>query len=293
MDTSAIVLNHFGADDTIACVHSLLLQGLDSIHVLENSPDEREFQSLSEAFRGYSNVILMRTDKNLGFSRGVNSILKSIGGDPGRFFLLVNNDTVIPEGTLTLLRDTLISREWAFAAPVIQCYPEVSKLWSKGSYYNKFLGLISTTPVKFLPGNHYYVTGCCLLIRGEVFRQIGLFDESFFVYGEDIEFCFRASQSGLRFGTAPEVRIFHKASRSSVMNSPFYEYHMNRAHLLLCDRLASNGYELTLSLLIKMANLLVRALLRFTRFHNDNALRAYGRVVGEFLVNPRRFLTRS
>jgi N-acetylglucosaminyl-diphospho-decaprenol L-rhamnosyltransferase len=161
------------------------------------------------------------------------------------------------------------------ASPVIYHHPEQDKLWSRGNYYNSWTGLLTEKPISLLPGDFFYLPGCCLLIRTRVFEAIGLFDEDFFMYGEDTEFCFRAFQKGFKAGIVPEAKIYHKTGSSAVHNSFFYEQHINRSHFLLGHKLFLNVYARLFVQTLKTILLGMRAIMRTLRYKNLNAFKGY------------------
>lgn len=268
----AIVLNYFGCKDTVPCVKSLLGQPLDRICVVENSGDPAELKNLQDALGGQVQVEIVQTGENLGFAGGVNFGLRSmlpLGFDG---FVILNNDTVLPPDLMQNLIKGAEDRALDLASPVIYRYPDQHILWSQGNYYNAWTGILGAGRI---PGSIFYLPGCCLLVRRRVFESIGLFDQAFFMYGEDVEFCHRAAQGGFRIGTVPEALIYHKTGAASVQNSLFYEMQVNRGHLLLARKLF--GYEPAqlAALCIKQPVLFLRACVRTIRFKNWNALRGY------------------
>jgi GT2 family glycosyltransferase len=104
------------------------------------------------------------------------------------------------------------------------------------------------------------------------------------MYGEDVEFCFRAIQRGFQIGIVDNAHIYHKANVSSQFNSLFYEYHINRCHFLLCDKLFKNRTEQRLSFVIKLFMLAIRALLRTLKFRNTNAISGYKQAILESAI---------
>jgi len=273
MKICALILNYFGADDTIACVRQLCSQPLEHVCVVDNSADQSETARLSRAFAGISKVGLLATGENAGFAAGVNHGLRSLCQSDFDAVLVLNNDTVITDGFVETLADGACAADLQIAGARIHCYPDTDRLWSRGSFYNAWLGLVTNRPLR-LPGTVFYITGCCMLIRRAVFDTIGLFDEGFFMYGEDVEFCARASRAGLKTGVVDDALLFHKTSASSINNSPFYEQQVIRAHLLLSQRLPERPGAQTLSLCAKLPVLCLRALVRTLRFGNLRALKA-------------------
>jgi N-acetylglucosaminyl-diphospho-decaprenol L-rhamnosyltransferase len=284
MRICAIILNFFGFVDTLECVESLLVDDdLEQIVIVENSGSEDERSEIESKFVKREQICILCPGKNLGFAGGVNFALGMIGIANYDAFLILNNDTLVPPGTVRRLETKLQDEDFDFVAPTIYGYPETSMVWSEGTYYSRYTGLICDHPMGLLPGKFYYLTGCCLLIRSGAFETIGLFDETFFMYGEDVEFCFRAARRGLKFGLAHETRIYHKGTGSSGNNSLFYEHHMNRSHLLLCTKLAHTSKEARFCWFSKLIVVSLRALWRVFRFGNLNSLRGLRLSLSGFL----------
>ena len=275
MKVCAIVLNYFGHEETIACINRLTSQPLAKIVALENSGSEDEKQILATAFTETPIVEIISSKKNLGFAGGVNYALKQTIPDKFDAFLIMNNDTLPPSDLIEKLIKGTESFSLDLASPVIYNHPEQEKLWSKGNYYNIWTGLLTARPNSLLPGDFFYLTGCCLLIRTKVFETMGLFDKDFFMYGEDMEFCFRAVQNGFKTGIVPDAKIYHKTGSSAVHNSFFYEHHINRSHFLLGNKLCLSFKACLFSQGLKTVLLAMRAILRTLRYKNLNALKGY------------------
>lgn len=275
MKLCVIVLNYFGHEETIACINRLTGQPLAKIVVFENSGSEDEKQILTTAFRETRIVEVISSKKNLGFAGGVNDALKQMMPKGFDAFLLMNNDTIPPSNLVDTLINGVESLSLDLASPVIYHHPEQEKLWSKGNYYNTWTGLLTTRPNSLLPGDFFYLTGCCLLIRTKVFDTMGFFDEDFFMYGEDTEFCFRAVRNGFKTGIVPDAKIYHKTGSSAVHNSFFYEHHINRSHFLLGHKLFLNFYARLFVQTLKTILLGMRAIMRTLRYKNLNALKGY------------------
>jgi N-acetylglucosaminyl-diphospho-decaprenol L-rhamnosyltransferase len=274
MRVCAILLNYFGFCDTVQCVESLLADdGLEQVVVVDNSSNEDERNKLEHALLHRGRIRILGPSRNLGFAGGVNFGLNAVGTAEFDAFLILNNDTLVPAGTVRCLETRLNDGDFDFVAPAIYNYPDINQMWSNGNNYNRFTGLISQYPYMSIPGDFYYLTGCCLLIRSQVFNKIGFFDEGFFMYGEDVEFCFRAGEHGFKYGLVPEARIFHKGTESSGSNSLFYEYHITRSHLLLCNKLARSSDEKRFSFSLKLFVLSLRAFWRALWYGNANSLR--------------------
>jgi GT2 family glycosyltransferase len=222
----------------------------------------------------------MQSGQNLGFAGGVNCALRSMLRLDYDAFIILNNDTVLPPDLIRNFLNGAQGRALDLASPVIYRYPEQHMLWSQGNYYNAWTGTLGTGSI---PGSIYYLPGCCLFVQRRVFERVGLFDEAFFMYGEDVEFCHRAARSGFRIGIVPEARMYHKTGAASVQNSFFYEFQINRGHLLLARKLFGSAPAQLSALCIKLPVLFLRACLRTVRFQNGNALQGYASAVADFM----------
>ena len=293
MKICCIILNYFGHEDTITCLQTLVNQNdLEKIIIVENSANFTELNILKDIFKNDKHVEILEPSRNLGFSGGVNLALNSAIDARFDAFLLLNNDTIIPPNTVKHLAKSMIDKGFDMASPTIYCYPEKHKVWSKGYYYNRFFGLITQRNIAFVPGTVFYLSGCCILIHRQVFKNIGLLDTSFFMYGEDVEFCFRAVQKGFRIGIVEKAHICHKGNISSQFNSLFYEYHINRCHFLLCKKLFNNKSVQKLSFALKLISLGIRALYRGHKYKNRNAILGYKQALCES-ANRKIFLSVS
>jgi GT2 family glycosyltransferase len=252
---------------------------LEKIIIVENSSNTNELSILKNVFKNDRQVEIIAPSQNLGFSGGVNLAVNSSIDSCFDAFLLLNNDTLVPPNTIKHLLNGMIDNGFDLVAPIIYCYPEKHKIWAQGYFYNRFAGLITQRNTLFAPGTIFYLSGCCILIRRQVFQDVGLLDTAFFMYGEDIEFCFRAIQCGFQIGIVDNAHIYHKANVSSQFNSLFYEYHINRCHFILCNKLSKNKTEQRLSFIIKLFMLAIRALLRTLKFRNSNAISGYKQAI--------------
>jgi GT2 family glycosyltransferase len=123
----------------------------------------------------------------------------------------------------------------------------------------------------------YYLTGCALAFDAKFLALAGCLDERFFMYGEDVEYSARAARLGLPIRILDEVLVTHFGSKSSKPASLFYEYHINRSHLMLCRCLFDKPVHQWRSLAVKLPVLLCRAL------HRSIAHRTPCPLIGFFL----------
>lgn len=242
-ELSVILVNYRGAHDTVECVRSLRQSSYRSFEtiIVENGSGDG---STSYLARECPETVILPNDDNLGFAEGNNvGIRRALEGDC-RYILLLNNDTVIEPDTLTELVGTFQRHADAgIVGGKIRYFDPPNVLWFAGGVFNPNSGFgrhigIGTVDTGMFDTETTcdYVTGCCLLVRREVFERIGFLAEEYFAYLEDVEFCIRARQAGYAVVYQPRSMLYHKVNRSSTWDSPLYIYFNLRNKILFLRR---------------------------------------------------------
>ncbi len=238
--------------------------------VWDNSGDGGESgRSIAKAFQSDSRVLLKGRNSNLGFAAGVNAgLAKSRAQAPQAWVLLINNDAVFP---LDLLPKMITALEADVHA--ILAFPTVrqsGRLQTWG-HYQRWLGLIMRSPAL---GTFPYASGCCQLIATDRLNP-PLYDEIFFMYGEDCELSWRLFRARLKIIHVDGAHVEHEGSASSGPNTAFYETQMVIGHLLLAVRISRGPIEAALLLLLRVPTLCARALIRSVRYRHVRPLVCY------------------
>jgi GT2 family glycosyltransferase len=266
----AIVLDYRAAEKTQKCLLSLRNQGLRTVYVLDNSESEPHSADLHTLVNGTLaaevdyQIEILSAGKNLGFAKGVNFVLSydRSSDSPHDYYLLLNNDAVAGPGLVTnMLAEFQKDTNIALVAPRIVCNDPGREF---GIWYHRYLGLLLAHPGRF---RFHYFTGCCLLFRRDLVDDNGLFDEAFFMYGEDAELAWRLTRQGKKMICAEDVFVEHEYGPSVDRSSLFYEYHMTRGHLLLSLKTWLNPMEIVFLLVFKCFGLACRAIVRSVRGH--------------------------
>ena len=226
IDLAIIVLNYNRPIDTNRCVESLLVANFSphQIWVVDNGSCSDEYNNLRILLKDKCNII--RLDQNLGYAGGMNSAIRYLKKYSPNWYLLMNNDTYVERNICAQLYSIIRSdNTYDILAPVILYDSEPNKIWFFGSK------LISRTLITIqLYKNKVYtkeypsvvqvdfVSGCGILIRKNVFNSIGLFNENYFLYGEDVDFCWRALKAGHKVGVVTRAVMWHKISASTSHN---------------------------------------------------------------------------
>lgn len=258
-----LLLNYRDAARSIRCVRSLLDNNVERVLVWDNSADGGvSAAELIRAFGRDSCIDVHVSPNNIGFAAGVNRALERCTQiDRRARVLLINNDATLLPRAVTLLLEALVQKpEARIALPSIN---HGGKVIGRG-YYHRLTGLLST---KAHMGFFCYPSGCCLLIDHE--RLDGpLFDEDFYMYGEDIELGWRLGQHPGFIADVKEVLVEHEGSASSGLGTPFYETRMVAAHLILVRKLARNRTDQVALLLGHAAMLIARSVVRSIRYRS-------------------------
>lgn len=268
-----LTLNYRDATRTECCVRSLLDDGVDHALVWDNSDDqERSKNELEQLFASCPQVTINGGPENLGFARAVNEGIDWCKSRyPGAWILLINNDARIVTGALEKLQFLLGKHPEAwFSYPVIDHGVSGTRAHL---YYHRLTGLLTRAP---LPGSFAHASGCCLLIAPERIEN-SLFDEDFFMYGEDAELGWRLHGTQAAGVNHPETLVVHEGSASSGMATAFYEEHMVAAHLLLARKLSGSRLERLLFFALRWPFLVLRAIVRSLRYRSIMPLRALAR----------------
>lgn len=218
-----VILNFNGAktlQNCLAAVFQSDYPGLEVIVVDNNSTDG----SLEEARIKYSKAHFIKNSKNVGFSKGNNVGIRYALEKFADLVFILNNDTVIEKTTISdLVRTASMNKRIGITSPVI-LGSDNNSIWFAGGKidWNKMRTVHETEKLSSLPYSTQYLSGCAMLVKKEVFKEIGLFDERFFLYYEDADFSLRARKAGFDLIVDPSAHIRHLEQSNSENTSKTY-----------------------------------------------------------------------
>ncbi len=201
------------------------------VRVVDNHSTDGSADMVQQDF---PSVGLIRNGENRGFAAANNMAIRDLAS---RYVLLLNPDTEVPADAIANMVAFMdATPQAAICGPLVR-FPD-GRFQSCGYPFptllrefrqSKRIGrvarwLVGEDPpldIPDAPVEREWVDGCCLLIRTAVIRQIGLLDEQYFLYAEELDWCFQARRHGWRVFALPGVTIVHHLGSSSGQMSEF------------------------------------------------------------------------
>jgi len=187
-------------------------------------------------------LVVVRNGVNGGFAAGNNVGLRYVlaRGD-AEYVWLLNPDTVVHADALAaLVHAAEADPRLAMTGGRLMFYhhPDVIQVVGGGTLSRwkgttDLYGRFAPGDTEPVPGPMDYIHGACILVRREVLRSVGLMDERYFLYSEEVDWCLRALGAGWRLGYAAECRVWHKEGASMTEVRPTQEYQTIRSRLIL------------------------------------------------------------
>ena len=282
-DLSVIIVNYNVEYFLEQCLNSVFKAGRNcniEVFVVDNNSTDGSIAMLEEKF---SDVALIANKDNKGFSTANNQAIKKA---KGKNILLLNPDTVVEEETFQKViafmadnkdcgglgvrmvdgkGDFLPESKRGLPTPMVAFYKifGLSSLFPKskrfGTYHLGFLGEFETNEIDVL-------SGAFLCVSKNALEKVGLLDEAFFMYGEDIDFSYRITQAGYKNYYFPETTIIHYKGESTKKSSINYVFVFYKAMVIFAQKHFSKNNAKVFSLAIHLAIYFRASLALFNRF---------------------------
>lgn len=249
----AIILNWNNYPNTRDCIESLRRSSceLSMIILIDNNSQDDSLNKLKRDYSDNEKIAFFKNDHNMGFAKGVNVGIKRALEEGVEFIILVNNDAVLDENCIAILTRELNSRNKSgLAGPLINYYYTPKKIWQAGGRFSKIKsGLVipyknkSDRYIDFDTKEVSFLSGCVLMIKRELLDTIGLFDENFFFYGEDLDLCLRTASSGYKILFVPQAKALHKVTNiAKDRTSEFVMYNLAKSTIICIKKHFSKAY---------------------------------------------------
>ena len=231
MDLSIIIVNWNSADYLRKCLRSIheTVKNLNyEVNVIDNASYDGADAIIAQEF---PSVRFIQSSKNLGFARANNEAFKA---SSGQSVVFLNPDTEVQGNAIESLHEqlrklpqagavgpTLLNSDMTVQTSCIQTFPTISnqaldmevlrgkfprlKLWGMQALY-------SNTDI---PAVVEVISGACLMVRRDVFENVGMFSTDYFMYTEDIDLCYKIRTAGYKAYFVKDARVIHHGGRST------------------------------------------------------------------------------
>lgn len=236
MDLSIIIVNFnvkVFLQNLLDSIEKASTQLQSEIIIIDNASDDGSVELLRDK---YPKVKLIVNNRNLGFGKANNLGLKEA---KGKFILLINPDTIVAEDTFTKMIEffdqtpeaglagcKILNPDGTLQLPCRRSFPGP---WTS---FTKVTGLSTLFPkskifarynLTYLDENQTYevdaISGSFMMMRKEVYDKVGGFDEQFFMYGEDLDLCYRIQKAGYKVYYVHSTQIIHYKGESTKRSS--------------------------------------------------------------------------
>lgn len=258
---SVVIVNWNGKDDTVSCLSSLGKLHKNNyildIVVVDNGSGDGSVADFRKKFR---EVTVLENKENLGFCEGNNIGIRYALDHTADFVWLLNNDTTVDgnalEGLVAIFHDSRVGitgskiyfspgREFHTTRYLAADRGRV--IWYGGGLIDWNNMYASHRGVDEVDTGQFddvcetsFVTGCSMMVKREVFQKIGFFDDKFYLYLEDLDFCLRAKRAGFTLMYSPKSVVWHKnAASTDNAGNELHDYYLTRNRLLIGMRYAS------------------------------------------------------
>ena len=238
---SIITINYNGLKDTCELIDTLPLNDETiEVIVVDNASTQDEATELEKR---YPLIIVIRSDKNLGFAGGNNLGIKAAHG---KYLFFINNDAILPQpSALSLLITRLESSD-----QIGMVCPKIRFTWgkqpiqyagytplSKITLRNKSIGFGEQDNGQYdTPHPTPYAHGAAMMVKREIIEKVGMMPECYFLYYEELDWSMMIRRAGYEIWYEPACTIFHKESQTTGQMSPLKTYFITRNRLLFAQR---------------------------------------------------------
>lgn len=266
---TTVILNWNNYSDTRDCIDSLQNISYDQMDIVlvDNGSTDGSGERLKSEYPEVNTVLL---DENTGFGGGnIVGIRKALDRECDYVWVL-NNDVLVLDDDSDVLSNLVCIMEQneklGVVTPTVMNYPETDEIWFKQGYIDSKTAHAGhkqnrkwfLNPLQLLEDNksnitndrilyNDYIPFCSALVQTEIFKNVGLYPEKYFLYYGDADFCIQISKKGYKIGTDTQSQIHHQVSSSSeTTRSPTHLYYLARNKQILfrnhCEKFDSGIY---------------------------------------------------
>ncbi|MDQ3462303.1 MAG: glycosyltransferase family 2 protein [Actinomycetota bacterium] len=224
---SAVIVSYNVVDLVLECIASLRTDGVEQVVVVDNASSDGSVETLR---RREPEVEVVALSRNLGYGTAAN---RGVARTTAPYVAVMNPDVVVEPGSTKALVDALdgdpglavvgprVESPGGDLYPSVRTFPDLADaaghaffhfVWPANPFSRRYRMLdwdhAAAADVDWVAGNHF-------LVRRRAWDEVGGFDESFFMYMEDVDLCWRLRRAGWRTGYEPAARVTHAIGRST------------------------------------------------------------------------------
>jgi GT2 family glycosyltransferase len=266
------------------------------IFIVDNGSSDGSGRQLKEEHGDFVNVIFHH--ENAGFAGGNNIGIAEVLRLGFDYVMLLNNDTESePDFLNHLVKKLEENPSFGAVQPKFFFLLDKTKIWNAGGKFIPFLGISGTIgynqadQAKF---NHPkildWITGCGFMVSTAIVKKVGMLNEKFFIYYEDVDWSFRIRNAGYKLAYEPKSVVYHEAGMAHKSNvkkkegyvNPFVHYLRSRNQIWLLRKYTPWYFAPTVTLFMMVKNLAIMAYFVFRKRFKKLTFAAKGLKEGIF-----------
>lgn len=238
---AVVILNYKVKDLTLAAVRSIKKSTHKniSIYVVDNNSNDGLSGEVGD------DVFFIQNKENLGYSGGNNVGIKQALKEKADYILVLNPDTEVKDDAIFQMLKVVEQEGVGIVGPKIY-FADKKTIWYAGGIFDfnsvigKHRGVDELDRAQYdITSETDFVTGAAIMISKQVIEKIGLFDERYFLYYEDSDYCVRAKKAHFKIMYVPEAIVYHLNAQSTKLGSPLQDYYITRNRLLFASKFSS------------------------------------------------------
>ncbi|WP_010276818.1 glycosyltransferase family 2 protein [Paenibacillus senegalensis] len=251
-----IILNYIAYKETIKCTRSIMetYSGPYRIYIIDNDSKNGSYNKLTKEFASYSNIRIIKNDKNSGYSAGNNIGIKQAIKDDCEYILISNSDIIFHPNSIEEMHKFIGSHEnVGIVGPKILNKAggvEIkSRMFSKTGIREKLFARTKLRAFNYKgiyrnyygldksfdePIEVYALSGCCFMMSKKIAKLITPLDENTFLYEEEVIIGIRAEKTGFKTYYVPDSVVTHYHAVSSKYIGAFSLIHLVNSEIYYC-----------------------------------------------------------
>ncbi len=240
---AVVILNFKVKEHVLKCIDSVKKSTYRNIKII--LVDNNSGDGIEDEIKQNEYLEFIQTKDNLGYTGGNNIGITRALEEKSDLIFILNPDTVLNPEAIGILVDNMAGEDIGIAGPKIyfSTSDKSKKIWYAGGIFDKLNVIGKHRGVDEQDHGQYdkaeetdYVSGAAIMVKREVFDSIGFFDDRYFLYYEDSDFCFRAKQKGFKVMFIPDAIVYHENAKSTGLGSSLQDYFITRNRMLFASK---------------------------------------------------------